>query len=123
MAKSQRTKDKVSVPQTSQLKVRDKDELKAINEHVDAVGVNNRNLKDFSVNISQSYDLVDLIPSQFIKVSESGIDAPETIFNLRNAGFRGFLMGELFMKQSRPELACSNFITEITGMKNKLKTV
>jgi indole-3-glycerol phosphate synthase len=105
------------------LEIRDKDELKTINEHVDAVGVNNRNLKDFSVNISQSYELVDLIPNDFIKVSESGIDAAETIFNLRNAGFKGFLMGEVFMKHSRPELACSNFIKEITSMKNTLKTV
>ena len=105
------------------LEIRDKEELKAMNEYVDAVGINNRNLKDFSVNISQSYDLVNLIPNEFVKVSESGIDAPETIFNLKSAGFRGFLMGELFMKQSRPELACSKFISDITAMKNKLKTV
>ncbi len=105
------------------LEIRDKEELGAINDQVDAVGVNNRNLKDFSVNISQSYELVDLIPNQFVKVSESGIDAPETILNLKNAGFQGFLMGELFMKQSRPELACSNFIQEVIKMKSKLKTV
>lgn len=105
------------------LEIRDKEELPAMNEYVDAVGVNNRNLKDFSVNISQSYELVELIPNDFVKVSESGIDAPETIFNLRNAGFKGFLIGELFMKQSRPELTCSNFIREITAIKNELKTV
>lgn len=105
------------------LEVRDREELAAVNEYIDAVGVNNRNLKDFSVNISQSYDLVDKIPNEFIKISESGIDAAETIINLRNAGFRGFLMGEQFMKQSRPEIACANFIKEITTLQNKLKLV
>ncbi|HET6225726.1 MAG TPA: indole-3-glycerol phosphate synthase TrpC [Bacteroidia bacterium] len=105
------------------LEIRDEEELKAINEHVDAVGVNNRNLKDFSVNISQSYDLVDKIPNDFVKISESGIDAAETIINLKNAGFKGFLMGEQFMKQSRPEIACSDFIKEINALKNTLKTV
>lgn len=105
------------------LEIRDKEELKAINEQVDAVGVNNRNLKDFTVNVSQSYDLVDLIPNDFVKVSESGIDTPETVSALRTAGFKGFLIGELFMKQSRPEIACSNFIKEIAGVKNKLKMV
>ncbi len=105
------------------LEVRDREELNAVNEYVDAVGVNNRNLKDFSVNISQSYDLVDKIPNEFIKISESGIDAPDTIINLRNAGFRGFLMGEQFMKQSRPEIACANFIKEITTLQKTLKTV
>jgi indole-3-glycerol phosphate synthase len=105
------------------LEIRDKEELATINEYVDAVGINNRNLKDFSVNLSQSYELVRSIPDDFIKVSESGIDSPETIFNLKNAGFRGFLIGELFMKHSRPELACSQFIHELMNLKNTLKTV
>ncbi len=97
------------------LEVRDKDELKTVNEYVDAVGVNNRNLKDFNVNLSQSFDLVDLIPNDFVKVSESGISSAKTIHELKSVGFNGFLMGETFMKQANPELACKNFINEVNA--------
>jgi len=102
------------------LEVRDKDELQSVNEFVDAVGVNNRNLKDFTVNISQSFELADLIPSEFVKISESGIDSVQTIVELKNAGFNGFLIGETFMKNSRPEIACANFIKEVGALKNNL---
>ncbi len=107
----------------SLLEIRDKEELHAINEHVAAVGVNNRNLKDFEVNISQSYELVNLIPNEFVKISESGIDNPKTIHELKQAGFRGFLMGETFMKQSRPEQACADFIKEVNTFKSASATV
>ncbi len=102
------------------LEIRDKEELQSVNEFVDAVGVNNRNLKDFSVNTSQSFDLANLIPSEFVKVSESGIDSVKTIIDLKDAGFRGFLMGEAFMKNSRPEIACANFIKEVNTLRNNL---
>jgi len=95
------------------LEIRDKEELPAINEYVDAVGVNNRNLKDFNVNLSQSFDLAPLIPNEFVKVSESGIGEAKTIHELKSAGYRGFLMGETFMKQAQPELACTKFINEV----------
>jgi indole-3-glycerol phosphate synthase len=104
------------------LEVRDKNELAAVNQFVDAVGVNNRNLKDFTVNISQSFDLVNLIPNDFVKISESGIDSAKTIVDLKSAGFNGFLMGETFMKTSRPEIACANFIKEVFAYKNDLIT-
>ena len=104
------------------LEVRDKDELKSINQFVDAVGVNNRNLKDFKVNISQSFDLVDSIPNDFVKISESGIDSAKAISDLKSVGFNGFLMGETFMKTSRPEIACANFIKEVNTFRNNLIT-
>lgn len=97
----------------SLLEIRDKEELPAINEYVAAVGVNNRNLKDFNVNISQSFDLAPLIPDEFIKVSESGIGDAKTIHELKQAGFKGFLMGETFMKEQQPEVACAKFIKEV----------
>ncbi len=95
------------------LEIRDKDELQTINEFVDAVGVNNRNLKDFNVNLSQSFDLVGLIPKEFVKISESGIGSAKTIHELKAVGFKGFLMGETFMKESQPEIACANFIKKV----------
>lgn len=99
------------------LELRDKSEIKSICPDVEIVGVNNRNLKDFSVNVKQSFDLAKLIPRGLIKVSESGIDSAKTIHELRNAGYKGFLMGEMFMKHSRPEIACSNFIKEVSTSK------
>ena len=91
--------------------------MPAINEYIDAVGVNNRNLKDFNVNISQSFELAKLIPHEFVKVSESGIGEAKTIHELKQAGYSGFLMGETFMKQLQPELACASFIEEVKAYK------
>jgi len=98
------------------LELRDKEETKSINEFIDIVGVNNRNLKDFSVNLNQSFQLADLIPNQFVMISESGIDSAQNILDLKKAGFNGFLVGEKFMKHSRPEVACANFIKEIKAL-------
>lgn len=77
---------------------------------IDAIGVNNRNLKDFSVSIQHSLDLVDLIPGQYIKVSESGISNPESIKALKTTGFQGFLIGENFMKSGNPASSIKNFV-------------
>jgi indole-3-glycerol phosphate synthase len=101
------------------LEIREQEELSAINEFVDAVGVNNRNLKDFSVNTEQSLKLGPLIPSEFIRVSESGLSSAAVIQELREAGFRGFLVGETFMKDSRPEQACARLIKEIGGLNKR----
>ncbi|HCD88873.1 MAG TPA: indole-3-glycerol phosphate synthase TrpC, partial [Algoriphagus sp.] len=85
------------------LEVHDGDELaQSINDGVDLIGVNNRNLKTFEVSIDTSLELVDKIPSSFIKISESGISDPNTLIKLKKAGFDGFLIGENFMKSSRP---------------------
>jgi len=95
------------------LEVHDGDELaQSINDGVDLIGVNNRNLKTFEVSIDTSLELVDQIPSSFIKVSESGISDPNTLIKLKKAGFDGFLIGENFMKSSRPEQAAYNFIKD-----------
>ncbi len=104
------------------LEVREREELSAINENITAVGVNNRNLKDFNINISQSFNLAELIPNEFIKISESGIDSAKTIHELKAVGFKGFLIGETFMKHPRPEIACAEFIKEINTFENTLIT-
>ena len=84
-----------------------------LHDEVDLIGVNNRNLKTFEVNIETSLNLASAIPSQYVKVAESGISDPENIVELKQSGFEGFLIGETFMKHSRPELACRRFITAI----------
>lgn len=93
------------------MEVHDGNELQSnLNEHLDLVGVNNRSLKTFEVSLDTSYSLVDAIPNEFVKISESGISAPETLVELKKAGFDGFLIGENFMKTSRPEQAALNFM-------------
>lgn len=82
-------------------------------DHIDAIGINNRNLKDFTVDLKHSYDLMNKIPSEYIKVSESGISDPETIKALKKAGFQGFLIGENFMKTTDPGKAIKDFVKEI----------
>ncbi len=93
------------------LEVHNKEELsRSLCNDLDAVGINNRNLSDFSVSLNHSYSLVDDIPDQFLKVSESGISDPETIKALKKVGFNGFLVGENFMKESDPGKAFQKFI-------------
>ena len=95
------------------LEVHNKEELKFINEFVDAVGVNNRNLNTFTVDVNTSLNLVKDIPNDFLKISESGIYKPETIKMLKSAGFQGFLIGENFMREANPGEACKKFIEEL----------
>jgi indole-3-glycerol phosphate synthase len=97
------------------LEIREEEELSALNDRVDMVGINNRNLKDFKVNSSQSFRLGRMIPDQFIKISESGIDSAELVRQLKEEGFRGFLIGSSFMQHSRPDAACAKLIKEINS--------
>jgi indole-3-glycerol phosphate synthase len=99
------------------LEVHDQQELEAnLNAPVDCIGVNNRNLKTFEVNIDQSKRLASLIPSSYIKISESGISSPDTIRELRKFGYDGFLMGENFMKHSKPEKAAKEFVDKLIAL-------
>ncbi len=99
------------------LEIREMPDLRSVNILVDCVGVNNRNLKDFNVNVQQSYELAGHIPKDFIKISESGIDSAKTLHGLREAGFMGFLIGETFMKEKDPVAACSKLIREVKEYK------
>jgi len=63
--------------------------------------------------VENSFRLANLLPSDKLRVSESGISKPETILQLRQAGFRGFLIGETFMKETNPGLALKDFIDRI----------
>ncbi|MGZ3874277.1 MAG: indole-3-glycerol phosphate synthase TrpC [Mucilaginibacter sp.] len=96
------------------LEVHNLDELeRSINPNVDAIGVNNRNLADFSVSVETSYQLAGHIPEDFLKISESAISDPVTIKQLKLAGFNGFLIGENFMKQADPGEAMRAFVAEL----------
>lgn len=93
------------------LEVHNMEELeRSINPNLDAIGVNNRNLADFTVSVETSYKLAEHIPAEFMKISESAISDPETIKGLKKAGFNGFLIGENFMKQADPGAAMAEFV-------------
>ncbi len=78
------------------------------------VGINNRNLKSFVVDIDHSMALLQKLPANAVKIAESGIDSPETAITLKKAGFSGLLIGERFMREADPGRACKLFIK---GMK------
>ena len=91
------------------------DELNYISDHIDMIGINNRNLGTFHTDVENSFRLAELLPKEALLVSESGISAPETVKQLREAGFRGFLIGETFMKTPQPGDALREFVTFITN--------
>jgi indole-3-glycerol phosphate synthase len=100
------------------LEVHDDTELTAQSEiGADLIGVNNRNLKTFEVSIDVSKRLASMIPNGVVKVSESGISDVKTIIELEQFGYRGFLMGENFMKRERPEEAAMEFMDELRKLR------
>jgi len=86
---------------------------KCLLSSVDIIGVNNRNLKTFKVDIENSINLSKLIPENFLKISESGISSAKEISILREHGFKGFLIGETFMKEKNPGKEVLKMINEI----------
>jgi indole-3-glycerol phosphate synthase len=95
------------------LEIHNEEELEYVCDEVDMIGINNRDLKTFKVDINISLDLIKKIPVGKPVVAESGITDVETIVTLRNAGFRGFLIGETFMKEADPAIAFANFIENL----------
>ena len=95
------------------MEIHNEKELEIVNDFVDMIGVNNRNLKTFEVDVENSVNLSKLIPDRFVKISESGLAGSETISYLRDNGFKGFLIGETFMKTDNPGKACKQLISEL----------
>lgn len=96
------------------LEVHNEEELhKSIMPSLDMLGVNNRNLKTFEVSLNTSKKLSELIPDEFVKVSESGIGNVEAIRELKQYGYRGFLIGENFMKTTDPGKSALKFISNL----------
>jgi indole-3-glycerol phosphate synthase len=96
------------------LEVHNEEELhKSIMPSIDMLGVNNRNLKTFGVSLETSKQLSELIPKDFIKVSESGISSINAIKSLKEYGFKGFLIGENFMKTNNAGESAKIFIEQL----------
>jgi len=98
------------------LEVHNEEELhKSIMPSLDMLGVNNRNLKNFEVSLETSKALSQIIPDEFVKVSESGISSVEAIKELQPYGYQGFLIGENFMKTNNPGESAKQFIKKLEG--------
>lgn len=95
------------------LEMHSEEELEYLDCEPDMAGINNRNLGTFHTDVANSFRLAEKMDTGAVKVSESGISNPDTVRNLREAGFRGFLMGECFMKEQDPGLALKQFIDAI----------
>ncbi len=95
------------------LEIHDEHELDHICEEVDLVGVNNRNLKTFSVDLDQSIRLSEKIGNGKLTIAESGINDPSNILYLANHGFNGFLVGERFMREPDPGKAFKEFVQDL----------
>ena len=95
------------------LEVHTEKELDYVGDNIDMVGVNNRNLGTFHTDVENSFRLAELLPQEYVLVSESGISDPENIRQLRQAGFNGFLIGETFMKTADPGNTLRQFVNAI----------
>lgn len=95
------------------LEMHSESQLDKIFPDIDLVGINNRDLKTFNVDIDRSIQLSEKLPKGMIKIAESGIDNPKTILKMKTAGFDGFLMGEYFMKHDDPGEIFREFVEKL----------
>ncbi|ERP31699.1 indole-3-glycerol phosphate synthase TrpC [Chitinivibrio alkaliphilus] len=95
------------------LELHSEEQINKISDEVDLIGINNRDLTTFTVDLDASCRMIEQLPRDSVVVAESGIDTPDTVDALRSRGFQGFLMGEYFMKQSRPDKVCGDFVRAV----------
>lgn len=95
------------------LEIHDQSELDYYSEYVDILGVNNRNLGSFHTDVANSFRLIEQMPQEATPISESGISNPDTVKELRAIGFKGFLIGENFMKTEAPGDSLKSFINAL----------
>jgi indole-3-glycerol phosphate synthase len=95
------------------LELHAEDELEHICEETEIIGINNRNLKTFEVDVERSLRMAERIPADKIKIAESGISSVENILLFKEHGFKGFLIGENFMKAQNPTIAFADFVKQL----------
>ena len=101
------------------LEIHTKDELDHVCDGIDMVGINNRNLKTFEVDLAHSIALANMLPAHLPKIAESGISNVSTILELKKEGFNGFLIGENFMKTPDPAAAFEAFVSDLKKRENE----
>jgi indole-3-glycerol phosphate synthase len=95
------------------LELHAEEELRHICENTNIIGINNRNLKTFDVDIERSLRMAEQIPLSNLKIAESGISTVENILLFKRHGFHGFLIGENFMKAPDPTVAFAEFVKQL----------
>jgi indole-3-glycerol phosphate synthase len=98
------------------LELHNENELNHINEHIEIVGINNRNLNTFEVDIENSIRMAEQLGNAYVKVAESGIKSPEDVIRFKQYGFDGFLIGENFMKNTNPASAFQSFVSTLQAL-------
>ena len=101
------------------LEIHSEKELEYICDEIDVIGINNRNLETFKTDVQTSVQLIKKITIDKPLISESGINNIETILQLRDFGFKGFLIGEYFMKQQNPAIAFADFMKQLKAKLNE----
>ena len=101
------------------LEIHEENELDKLVPEIQLVGINNRILKTMEISLQTSFDMLGKLPKDIVKISESGINKAQQLILLKETGFNAFLMGEHFMKHSRPEEACMKFIKEIKTLQKQ----
>jgi indole-3-glycerol phosphate synthase len=96
--------------------IHDENELDKLSPEITLAGINNRNLQTLQVDIENALRLAEKIPAGLVKIAESGISKPEQVGVLKQNGFKGFLIGGQFMKESLPGLACKKFIRQVNAL-------
>jgi len=89
------------------------EELGHICDETTIIGINNRNLKTFDVDIERSLRMAEQIPLSKVKITESGISSVSDILLFKQHGFDGFLIGENFMKATNPTIAFAEFVKQL----------
>lgn len=102
------------------MEIHSREQLDKYTTDIDAIGVNNRNLENFEVSIAASLDLIAALPAEAVRVSESGLNDPQAIVELRHSGYQGFLIGEHFMREADPGKACREFIRQVRHIEDLL---
>lgn len=95
------------------LEIHSEDQLDKLNDCIDLIGINNRNLKTFEVDLEKSKQILTQLPADLIKIAESGISHPDVVKDLKHAGFDGFLIGENFMKAENPGEEFRTFVENL----------
>ncbi len=95
------------------IEIHEKKHLEKVHPDAQVIGVNSRDLRDFSVDVQRAHDLFPSLPAEMVRIAESGLTQAATVADLYDTGYRGFLIGEAFMKADRPALACKQFIQDL----------
>lgn len=105
------------------LEIHDPADIKKCNDLVNIIGVNNRDLVSFNTDHRHSLNIFNQLPSQALKISESGLKNVSQIIELKQKGYTGFLIGELFMNSPDPVKTCNRFVKALKMMENQLNLV